>query len=204
LLTSNLLIPLVTDYWKEAGGKIQFISDNGSGPLLDAVQRSIDVGACSCYIQGGVADRLVQQGDFDQMSKALEQIRKSRIPAGIGAHKVETVKACIAKGLRPDYWVKTLHRTDYWSARIEPENDNVWDVRPEETVALMQDLREPWIAFKVLAAGAIPPKIGFRHAFVNGADFICVGMFDWQMVDDVNIALAVLGNLSNRTRPWRA
>ena len=203
-LTSNLLIPLVKEYWKKAGGKIQFISDNGSGPLLDAIGQSIDVGACSCYIQGGVADRLVQQGDFDQIAKALDLIRKSRIPAGIGAHKVETVTACVAKGLRPDYWMKTLHRTDYWSARIEPQNDNIWDVRPEETIACMKELKEPWIAFKVLAAGAIAPKVGFRHAFDGGADFICVGMFDWQMVDDVNLALDVLAGASKRTRPWCA
>mgnify|MGYP000486497587 CR=1 FL=1 len=203
-LTSNLLIPLVEGYRHEAGGKIQFISDNGSGPLLDAIRQSIDAGAASCYIQGGVADNLVRKGDFDQMNRALELIRKNRMPAGIGAHRVETVKACLQKGLHPDYWMKTLHRVDYWSAKIEPENDNIWDVRPDETIALMRELKEPWIAFKVLAAGAIPPKSGFRFAFENGADFICVGMFDWQIAADVNLVLDVLGSLTSRLRPWCA
>ena len=58
----------------------------------------------------------------------------------------------------------------------------------------MKGLPQPWIAYKVLAAGAIHPKDGFRYAFENGADFICVGMYDFQIVDDVNIALTVLGD----------
>jgi hypothetical protein len=61
----------------------------------------------------------------------------------------------------------------------------------------------PWIAFKVLAAGAIPPARGFRYAFENGADFILVGMFDWQIEEDTRLTREILANL-NRTRPWRS
>ena len=66
----------------------------------------------------------------------------------------------------------------------------------------MHDLEEPWIAFKTLAAGAITPEQGFRYAFDNGADFICVGMYDFQIVDDVNTALDCLAGVI-RSRPWR-
>jgi len=68
----------------------------------------------------------------------------------------------------------------------------------------MSDLEEPWIAFKILAAGAIHPEVGFKYAFESGADFICVGMYDFQVVEDANIALDVLAGDLNRTRPWRA
>jgi hypothetical protein len=54
----------------------------------------------------------------------------------------------------------------------------------------------------VLAAGAIDPKNGFKWAFENGADFICVGMFDFQVVNDVNITIDVLNDLPNRQRKW--
>ena len=50
----------------------------------------------------------------------------------------------------------------------------------------MNSLDEPWIAFKILAAGAIHPDNAFRYAFENGADFICVGMYDFQIVEDSN------------------
>jgi hypothetical protein len=62
----------------------------------------------------------------------------------------------------------------------------------------------PFVAFKVLAGGAIQPREGFQYAFENGADFICVGMFDYQIVEDVNITLEVLERLENRKRAWQA
>jgi hypothetical protein len=75
---------------------------------------------------------------------------------------------------------------------------------PDESIEFMQKKEIPWIAFKILAGGAIHPKDGFRFAFENGADFICVGMFDWQIVDDANIAIETLASLNNRKRNWMA
>jgi hypothetical protein len=51
-----------------------------------------------------------------------------------------------------------------------------------------------------LAAGAIKPKDGFRYAFENGADLFCVGMYDFQMVANVNTALDVLQSNLQRAR----
>jgi hypothetical protein len=67
----------------------------------------------------------------------------------------------------------------------------------------MGTLEEPWIAFKVLAAGAITPDVGLNYAYSNGADFICLGMYDFQIVEDVNIALDAFSKSQVRQRPWR-
>ena len=45
---------------------------------------------------------------------------------------------------------------------------------------------------------------GFRYAFENGADFVCAGMYDFQMVEDVNIAPGILNGNIPRDRPWGA
>jgi hypothetical protein len=127
------------------------------------------------------------------------------MPVGIAAHRLETLKACVAQGIRPDYWMKTFHHHKYWSVRaVTEEHDNVFCREPDETIAFMNDQPEPWIAFKVLAAGAIKPADGFRYAFESGADFICVGMYDFQIVDDVNICVNVLNEKLDRKRPWRS
>ena len=68
----------------------------------------------------------------------------------------------------------------------------------------MKILKKPWIGFKILAAGAIHPDEGFRYAFEAGADFICVGMYDFQLVEDVNLAHDILSGDVPRKRPWRA
>ena len=109
--------------------------------------------------------------------------------------------------------VKTLHETNYWSSRrpdqmkevIDNYNiDNYWCMDPKETIAYMSELRRPWIAYKVLAAGAIHPRAGFQHAFENGADFIAVGMFDFQITENVEVTQAVLKASQNREREWFA
>lgn len=204
ILTNPRLCRVIEDYWRMEGGEIKFISDCALDTLLEGAQRSIDAGAHACYAQGGHADRLVAAGRFDPIAELLELTRRNGLPAGIGAHRLETVIGCVEQGLRPDFWVKTLHPTDYWSARIEPQHDNIWCTDPEDTIAYMEKLEEPWIAFKILAAGAVHPMQGFPFAFRGGADFLCVGMYDFQVVANANLALDTLAGLSERRRAWRA
>jgi uncharacterized membrane protein YphA (DoxX/SURF4 family) len=208
LLTNPALNRIINKYWRETGGKMQYISDGGVSE--EAIESSLNAGACTVYVQGGVADRLVYAGKFDEIVKYLELIRKAGKPAGIGAHRLETVKACVDRGIKPDYWVKTMHHHNYWSAQVDLERkttvdkgfrDNVFDFTPQETIEYMNNLQEPWIAFKILAAGAIHPKDGVPYAFNNGADFICMGMYDFQVVEDCNIVLDTLSKVT-RVRPW--
>ncbi|HPO38869.1 MAG TPA: hypothetical protein PL176_12745, partial [Kiritimatiellia bacterium] len=107
--------------------------------------------------------------------------------------------------LVPDFWMKTLHQLNYWSARPnDPPHDNIFCTNPEETVAYMEALEQPWIAFKILAAGALHPKDAFPYAFKSGADFICVGTYDFQIVENVNLLTGILDQPIERKRPWRA
>ncbi|MBN2103309.1 DoxX family protein [bacterium] len=198
ILTNPLLCGIIQEYWRRNIGKIQFISDCGGDDLLERVQISVDAGAAACYIQGEKSDALVRDGHIDLIGEALNLIRKNDLPAGIGAHYLKTIQACVDYGLTPDFWMKTLHHHQYWSAHPREEHDNIYCRKPEETIAFMNELKQPWIAFKVLAAGAIEPEDGFRYAFDHGADFICVGMYDFQIVDDVNLTLKILNHPAER------
>lgn len=52
------------------------------------------------------------------------------------------------------------------------------------------------------AAGALTPQVGFQFAYSRGADFIITGMFDFQIDDDVGIAVKALKRSQKRERPW--
>ena len=155
------------------------------------------------------------------LEKCIGYIKKQGFQAGLGAHSVQALMACDKAGIEPDFFMKTLHHDQYWSAHPASNripfsvdgkrskdhdyfHDNMFCLFPEETVEFMKNKEKPFIAFKVLAGGAIHPKDGIKYAFENGADFVCVGMFDYQIVDDVNIVLNVLTELENRKRRWFA
>jgi hypothetical protein len=208
---------VINSYWHRGIGKIRFISDCGSANLIEGARISIDNGASACYIHGGYADSYVRAGRIDKIAAALEFIKSNGIPGGIGAHRLETVKACVDYGLDPDFWMKTLHTKSYLNVKHELDPDqitrndevmykNIFCDHTEETVRYMSALSQPWIAFKILAAGAIEPEQGFRYAFEKGADFICVGMYDFQVVDNANLATRVLKTefKNHRPRPWLA
>jgi hypothetical protein len=216
ILSNPVVMPLMQEYWNEGYGKIQFITDcagldysDGIKPMdfdkyMDVVRMAIDKGANSCYIQGETADYYIENNQPEKLVKVMDMIRQNGLSVGIGAHKIQTVKKCVELGLEHDFWMKTLHTHDYWSAQHPTWHDNMYCYDPDETIRFMETLEKPWIAFKTLAAGALRPEEAFRYAFQSGADFICVGMYDFQIIDDVNIALASLESVQERTRPWRA
>jgi hypothetical protein len=222
VLTNPVSDRVINRYWNERGGKILWFSDCASGKdIKEGIKRSVDGGAHGVYVQGGLADKAVHEGKVAALGEALEYIKEFKVAGGLGAHDLETIKSCVKAGLKPDFWVKTIHPDNYWSATpkenrkefdvIGPASkdhnqyhDNMYCRNPEETIEYMKGLEEPWIGFKVLAAGAISPREGFKFAFEAGADFLCVGMFDFQVREDALIAQRVLAGEINRARPWRA
>ncbi|WP_347244435.1 hypothetical protein [Thermogutta sp.] len=186
------------------------------------IEQQVERGATCIYSHGGSTDsHFMNGGGLDALAQMLDLIHETGRPAGIGCHSLEVVKACEKEKLPVDFYMKTFHSDRYWSAtpqerrqefdwmRGNPSdhnanNDNMWCNNPEETATFMKTVQKPWLAFKVLAAGAIHPQQGFAYAFRNGADFIVVGMFDFQVEMDVRLAIEAISKVGQRERAWHA
>ncbi len=197
-------IRLLGKYRQEHHGKIQWIAQVKitEQDQSTEIERAVDHGAVGAFVHGGVGDDFVKKGRVDLLGKAVQLIKKNGLAAGLAGHSLEVVKASEKAELNPDFYMKTFNSKRYWSASIPERHDSVWEETPEETAALMQELDIPWIAYKVLGAGAIHPREGFQYAYQNGADFICAGMFDFQIAEDVTWARAALDKTRQRNRPW--
>jgi hypothetical protein len=196
---------------------ISFVEDKTA--MNDAIKRQIDKGATLIYSHGGMTDSyMMKGGSMDQIAQMVELIKAQGVPAGVGGHSLNMPIACEKAKVDNDFYVKTLHIDRYWSATPEEgrkeydwmkrnndhdaNNDNMWCNNPDETAAFMETVEKPWVAFKVMAAGAINPRIAFPHAYRNGADFVIAGMFDFQVEPDVKIAIETLPKAKNRKRTW--
>jgi hypothetical protein len=214
----------LSKYWPEWGGKMQWLADvitTDIDQYEKLLVEHLELGASGAYLWGGASDVWYYQKKQANIIRAFEIMKKYDVPVGICAHRLEPIIFCEKEGIVPDFYMKTLHHDRYWSAhpkanrrfiemyeKDSPDHaqyhDNMFCHDHEETVAFMQNVKVPWIAFKVLAAGAIPPKDGLKYAFAGGADFICLGMFDFQVRQDAELARRTIAESSNRKRPWIA
>ena len=204
LRVDEQIVRILTAYRKHTGSKIQWIAQAKlptKDPAAD-IKMAIDNGAVGVYLHGGVADELVRKGRMDSIAKAVETIRSAGVLTGVAGHMLEVPVACEKAHLDVDFYMKTLNSKSYWSAGPMPRHDSVWEETPQETIAFMATVQKPWIAYKVLGAGAIHPREGFEYAFRNGADFICVGMFDFQVAEDVTLAKTAVASAQQRPRIW--
>ena len=218
-------IETMVKYKKVTGSKIKVITQVGIKEKADDIYQdvtfAIDRGIDIIQLQGNWCDWLARDNRLDVIDGMMNRIRSNGILAGMGAHTIDSFIICEENGIIPDYYMKTMHHDNYWSAHPRENrkafevdgaksrdhnmfHDNCFCPFPDRTVEFVNRTQVPVMGFKVLAAGSIHPKDGFNWAFKNGADFICVGMFDFQVVDDVNICIDTLQNLQNRQRAWFA
>jgi hypothetical protein len=192
LRTDAQMVKAINRYRKERGGRLQWIAQTYPRPenLKDNVKLAIDNGAVGAFLMGGNSQVLYSQGKVEQIGEVIAFMKQNKVVAGVGTHILAIPKAVEAMKIEPDFYFKTINSVGY-----EAEN-------PAETAEYMRDMKKPWVGFKVLGAGRMKPRDGFDLAFRSGCDFINVGMYDFQVKENVALAAEIVKANSGRPRAW--
>ncbi len=213
--TAPGVVEMMKEY-KKQGGKMKWIIcptaaiKDDMGEYTQMCEQLLDADVDSIYLWGVQADSLagldLNGGTStprpDLIQKVVRLVRSYSLPVGLAAHRLNTIELCVTEGIKPDFFVKTFHHHNYPSAKLN--YDSMWCHHPEKTIEVMSKIDIPWIGFKVMAAGAIPPRNAFEYAFSNGVDFCLSGMFDFEIAEDTRIMNEVLAldNVKTRPRKW--
>jgi hypothetical protein len=201
---------------RKNGGKIQTIlyctsNIEDAAHYREDLQKVADFGSEAVYLWGEQADRCFREKKMDVLRRALDDAKALGLPCGIGAHELQTIQVIEEQKWPADFYIKTLHHHKYPTAphageavKSTSEIPGYWCRNPEETIAFMANVTKPWIAFKIMAAGAIPPQDAFPYTFKNGGDFALAGMFDFDIAEDCQITRDAVEKAQTRARPWRA
>jgi hypothetical protein len=206
--TAEGIVDILREHREKRGGKMQWIIcptepvEEGLERYERQVKQLLDVGTDAIYLWGVRSEELLRAGRIDLIRQAVELPKRLGVPSGVGGHELSVVQACEKEGVPSDFYLKTLHHHGYPSSKLN--HDSLWCAVPDETIAFMRSVEKPWVAFKTMAAGAIPPRDAFRYAVEGGADFVLAGMFDYEIAEDVKILREILAGTGERARPWRA
>ena len=112
------------NHWKR-GGKMKWFAqvrlDAGGG--YSQIQKAIDEGAAGVHLTGDAAESLLNQGKFEKVGETVQLIKSKKRVAGVGAHDLRVIVECEKAKLDVDFYQKTFHSHDYFTAPRPGEKD---------------------------------------------------------------------------------
>jgi len=159
----------VWNRYREKGGKLKvWIAQPDRLPMEREIKIAVKNGSKAIAIQGIRIDDQVRDGNWDVVRGWLELIKSHGLPAGMATHRATTHLEAEERGLPADFYHQCLYRPD-----------NYIREGLEESLATIEKLPKPVVAYKVLAAGRVLPKDRLPYVFkrLKPKDGICVGVF---------------------------
>jgi len=163
--------------YQDRGGKLKiWIAQPDRLPMKKEIAAAVKNGSKAVCVQGCRVDDEVKKGRFDVLRDWVEYIKSFGLPAGIATHRPDTHLMAEEKGLPTDFYHQCLYQPENYSEKCR-----------DMAMTTIKKLDKPVVGYKVLAAGRIPPKVAFAHAFkhLRRKDGICVGVFPKDNPDEI-------------------
>jgi hypothetical protein len=169
---------------ERAGRRIQWIAQippdrTNGGDYIKYAEDHIRIAArhqaICAFVQGGQTQKLLEAGQEDLLRRFIGLIRELGMTPGVCSHQPWCIEKAEELDMGAEFYMLTINKVGYQCAD------------PAEASRVMQAMDKPFIGFKVLGGARDDPEPGFKHALDAGADFLAVGMFDWQVKENAEL-----------------
>ena len=165
------------DEYLSGDGPLQWIAQVNSSSttaMPEAVDRVVDIGCKALYFHGAKIDRLYAEKDEDTLRAWFDHARSHDIPVGVAAHAPEVHLWVAGLG------VADFHAVPFFNCGSLHDGRGLkFKLRdmPAATECI-RTIEAPCIAYKIMAAGRIDPRMAFEYAFehIKPHDVVNVGM----------------------------
>jgi len=171
---------VLKEYEKKTGERMNWIAQTAPerGPYAPerhplntpaSIKEIANYNPLAIFIQGVVVGQVTnfEERRIEYIQEWLDLIRDHGFLAGIGTHNHQVVDISEERGYNPDFYMVTINPMGYLCSKDA-----------DAISRSILNTNKPVLAFKVLAAGRIPPEEAFRFVLsrIKGTDFIVSGM----------------------------
>jgi hypothetical protein len=176
---------------RELGTNMKFICLHAERAIDAPIKKVIDDTGCIAIVHhGGVTDALFRAGQHQKVHDFVKKVHDHGVLAGVSAHNPDNIKRIADEGWEVDLFMCCF----YYVTRPREEQleklgkvavyEPYYESDPDEMTAVMRQVSQPCLGFKILAAGRLAwtqkqVETCFRRAFerIKPTDGVIVGMF---------------------------
>ena len=159
------------------GGNLQWIAQlncRQKPDMLAAIDEAVAIGCRAVYFHGAQMEEAYLGRDAETLRCWCDHARAAGVPAGVAGHAPEA-----------HLWVDSLDVADFHAVCFfncgslhdgRGDRFRLRDVAP--AVECIRRIRKPCIAYKIMGAGRIDPRMAFEYAFdsIKPIDIVNVGV----------------------------
>jgi hypothetical protein len=174
---------------RENGCGVQLVclhADRPSTPLSEVMKHK----PLAIVHHGGVTDGLFRAGKAEQVHDFVKRVHDAGALAGVSAHCPDHIKRIADEGWENDLFMTCFYHVTWPREEMQkklskvPVGEPYFESDPDEMTAVVRQVKQPCLGFKILAAGrrcGSPAAVedAFKYAFarLKKSDAVIVGMF---------------------------
>jgi len=182
------IMRMLNEYWNE-GGKLRWIAQTASemSSVPNNIRQIASSGAIACYHHGSKTDALFKEGKIDTVKDLISLMKDEGMPAGLGTHDPMIVRYAEDNNFGADFYMLAFYNSSKRGEVYLPEDR-------EAACKIIQEVKKPFLAFKIMAAGRNEPFEAFKYTYqhIKPIDAAVIGIFTKynpnQVQEDVELA----------------